>query len=444
MTAQSGIDSVLKEARVFNPPAEFQALANVASIADYERLYREADEDPETFWGKIAEDLHWFRKWDKVLDWDVPWAKWFSGGQINLSYNCLDRHVASWRRNKAALIWEGEPGEVQTLTFQQLLIEVSKFANVLKSLGVEKGDRVAIYMGMTPALPIALLACARIGAPHTVIFGGFSAAALVDRIHDCQASFVITQDGTYRRGAEIKLKPTVDEALSSCPTVKRSVVFQRTKSNVTMVEGRDVWWHEAMTFASSECPAEPLDAEHPLFLLYTSGITGKPKGILHTTGGYAVGTYASAKRVFDLREEDIYWCTADIGWVTGHSYIVYGPHGNPRADASGQRMASEARDEVIAAARLGRRTDQPGSLDVVSRADWTESLSHRGHLGQTETGMIMISPLPGATPTKPGSATRPLPGVAADVVTREGDSVPLGGGGYLVVKKPWPAMLRNI
>jgi len=482
MTTQSGIDSVLKEARVFNPPAEFQAKANVASMADYEGLYREADEDPETFWGKIAEDLHWFRKWDRVLEWETPFAQWFVGAQTNIAYNCLDRHVASWRRNKAALIWEGEPGEVQTLTFQQLLSEVSKFANVLKSLGVEKGDRVAIYMGMTPALPIALLACARIGAPHTVIFGGFSAAALVDRIHDCQASFVITQDGTYRRGSEIKLKPTVDEALSSCPTVKRCVVFQRTKSTVTMVEGRDVWWHEAMAFASSDCPAEPLDSEHPLFLLYTSGTTGKPKGILHTTGGYAVGTYASAKWVFDLREEDIYWCTADIGWVTGHSYIVYGPLLNgtttliyeggpmwPKPDRFWEMIDRHqvsilytAPTAIRALMRLGNEWPQKHAMnslrllgsvgEPINPEAW---MWYREQIGrnrcpivdtwwQTETGMIMISPLPGATPTKPGSATRPLPGVAADVVTREGDSVPLGGGGYLVVKKPWPAMLRNI
>ncbi len=482
MTTQSGIDSVLKEARVFNPPAEFQARANVASIADYERLYREADEDPETFWGEIAEDLHWFKNWDKVLEWKAPFAKWFVGAQTNISYNCLDRHVAGWRRNKAALIWEGEPGDVQTLTFQQLLSEVSKFSNVLKSLGVQKGDRVAIYMGMTPALPIALLACARIGAPHTVIFGGFSATALVDRIHDCQASFVITQDGTYRRGAEIKLKPTVDEALSSCPTVKRCVVFQRTKSNVTMVEGRDVWWHDAMKVASSECPAEPLDAEHPLFLLYTSGTTGKPKGILHTTGGYMVGTYASAKWVFDLREEDIYWCTADIGWVTGHSYIVYGPLLNgtttliyeggpmwPKPDRFWEMIDRHqvsilytAPTAIRALMRLGNEWPQKHAMkslrllgsvgEPINPEAW---MWYREQIGrnrcpivdtwwQTETGMIMISPLPGATPTKPGSATRPLPGVAADVVTREGDSVPLGGGGYLVIKKPWPAMLRNI
>jgi acetyl-CoA synthetase len=482
MTTQSGIDSVLKEARVFNPPSEFQAHANVPSVADYERLYHEADTDPEAFWGKIAGDLHWFKTWDKVLQWDVPFAKWFVGAQTNIAYNCLDRHVASWRRNKAALIWEGEPGEVQTLTFQQLLSEVSKFANVLKSLGVQKGDRVAIYMGMTPALPIALLACARIGAPHTVIFGGFSATALVDRIHDCQAAFVITQDGTYRRGGEIKLKPTVDEALASCPTVKKCVVFQRTKSTVAMMEGRDVWWHEAMAEASNECPAEPLDAEHPLFLLYTSGTTGKPKGILHTTGGYSVGTYASAKWVFDLHEEDIYWCTADIGWVTGHSYIVYGPLLNgtttliyeggptwPKPDRFWEMIDRHqvtilytAPTAIRALMRLGNEWPQKHAMkslrllgsvgEPINPEAW---MWYREQIGrnrcpivdtwwQTETGMIMISPLPGATPTKPGSATRPLPGIAADVVTREGDSVPLGGGGYLVVKKPWPAMLRNI
>ncbi len=482
MTTQSGIDSVLKEARVFNPPSEFQSHANVPSNADYERLYHEADTDPETFWGKIAGDLHWFKTWDKVLQWDVPFAKWFVGAQTNISYNCLDRHVATWRRNKAALIWEGEPGEIQTLTFQQLLSEVSKFSNVLKSLGVQKGDRVAIYMGMTPALPIALLACARIGAPHTVIFGGFSATALVDRIHDCEAAFVITQDGTYRRGGEIKLKPTVDEALASCPTVKKCVVFQRTKSTVAMMAGRDVWWHEAMAEASNECPAEPLDAEHPLFLLYTSGTTGKPKGILHTTGGYSVGTYASAKWVFDLHEEDIYWCTADIGWVTGHSYIVYGPLLNgtttliyeggptwPKPDRFWEMIDRHqvsilytAPTAIRALMRLGNEWPQKHAMkslrllgsvgEPINPEAW---MWYREQIGrnrcpivdtwwQTETGMIMISPLPGATPTKPGSATRPLPGIAADVVTREGDSVPLGGGGYLVVKKPWPAMLRNI
>lgn len=481
-TQSSSIDSVLHETRVFPPAPEFQAKAHVQSAAAYEALYQEADHDPEGFWAKIAEELHWFKKWDRVLEWEAPFAKWFEGGEINITYNCLDRHCQTWRKNKAAIIWEGEPGEVQTFTFQQLLDEVSKFANVLKLLGIQKGDRVAIYMGMTPALSVAVLACARIGAPHTVIFGGFSAMAIADRVHDCGASCVITQDGTYRRGGEIKLKPTVDEALASCPTVKKCIVYQRTKSAVEMKEGRDIWWHEAMAEASNECPAEPLDAEHPLFLLYTSGTTGKPKGILHTTAGYAVGTYATAKWVFDLREEDIYWCTADIGWVTGHSYIVYGPLLNgtttliyeggptyPRADRLWNMIDRHkvtilytAPTAIRALMRLGDEWPQKhpmkslrllGSVgEPINPEAWMWYREQIGHnrcpivdtWWQTETGCIMISPLPGATPTKPGSATKPLPGIAADIVTREGESVPLGGGGYLVIRKPWPSMLRNI
>src|SRR5215470_8942848 len=319
------IDSVLQEQRMFPPPEDFRRAAHIKSEEDYERIYRESVEQPEKFWARVADELHWFKKWDKVLEWKHPWAKWFLGGETNLSYNCIDRHVATARKNKAAIVWESEPGEVRILTYQQLHHEVQKFANVLKSLGVKKGDRVAIYMGMTPELPIAMLACARIGAPHTVIFGGFAAHALVDRIHDSQASLVITQDGSYRRGSEIKLKAVVDEALKACPSVRHSIVYQRTGSPVTMAPGRDVWWHEQMAAASSDCPALPVEAEHPLYLLYTSGTTGKPKGILHTTGGYAVGTYYTSKLVFDLKDEDIYWCTADIGWVTGHSYVIYGP-----------------------------------------------------------------------------------------------------------------------
>src|SRR5439155_1357454 len=306
-------------------PEHFRKQAHIKSLEEYERIYRESVEQPEQFWGRIAEELHWFKKWDNVLEWNCPWAKWFSGGQFNLSYNCLDRHVQTWRKNKAALIWESEPGEVRTLTYQQLHREVQKFANVLKSLGVRKGDRVAIYMGMTPELPIAMLACARIGAPHTVVFGGFSSNALIDRIHDSQAVAVITQDGAYRRGAEVKLFPAVEEALKSCPSVKHVVVYKRTGSAIKLQSGRDHWWHELMAKASDECPAEPLDAEHPLYILYTSGTTGKPKGVVHTTAGYSIGIYITAKWVFDLKEEDTYWCTADIGWVTGHSYIVYGP-----------------------------------------------------------------------------------------------------------------------
>ncbi len=472
---------MLNERRVFPPPEEFRSRARISSEEDYRRMCAEAEADPEKFWGEVASELHWFEPWQKVLDWSAPWVKWFAGGKLNLSYNCLDRHVTGWRRNKAAIIWEGEPGEVETLTYQQLLGEVQKFSNVLKSLGVKTGDRVAIYMGMTPALPIALLACARIGAPHTVIFGGFSANALVDRINDCQATVVVTQDGGWRRGAEIKLKPVVDEALRHCASVKHCVVYKRTGSAVEMVHGRDVWWHEQMELAAPECAAEPLDAEHPLYLLYTSGTTGKPKGILHTTGGYSVGVYATTQWVFDVRDEDTYWCTADIGWVTGHSYIVYGPLQNgatvlmyegaptwPEPDRFWKIVERHqvsimytAPTAIRAFMRLGEqwpRRYEMKSLRLLGSVGepinpeawmWFRENIGRGRCPivdtwwQTETGMILISPLPGVTATKPGSATRPLPGVAADIVTREGESVPEGGG-YLVVRKPWPAMLRTI
>ena len=472
---------MLNERRVFPPPEEFCSRARISSEEDYRRMCAEAEAAPEKFWGEVASELHWFEPWQKVLDWNAPWVKWFVGGKLNLSYNCLDRHMAGWRRNKAAIIWEGEPGEVETLTYQQLLVEVQKFANVLKSLGVKTGDRVAIYMGMTPALPIALLACARIGAPHTVIFGGFSANALVDRINDCQATVVVTQDGGWRRGAEIKLKPVVDEALRHCASIKHCVVYKRTGSAVEMVHGRDVWWHEQMELAAPECPAEPLDAEHPLYLLYTSGTTGKPKGILHTTGGYSVGVYATTQWVFDIRDEDTYWCTADIGWVTGHSYIVYGPLQNgatvlmyegaptwPEPDRFWKIVERHqvsilytAPTAIRAFMRLGEqwpRRYEMKSLRLLGSVGepinpeawmWYRENIGRGRCPivdtwwQTETGMILISPLPGVTATKPGSATRPLPGVAADIVTREGETVPQGGG-YLVVRKPWPAMLRTI
>jgi len=325
MPASTNIDSTLQELRKFEPPDEFRRRAHLKSLEDYERVYRESVEQPEKFWGGIAEELHWFKKWDKVLQWNHPWAKWFVGGQINLSYNCLDRHVQTSRKDKPAIIWESESGDLRTLTYADLHREVQKFANVLKTLGVKKGDRVAIYMGMTPELPIAMLACARIGAPHTVIFGGFAAHALIDRIHDSQATAVITQDGAFRRGTEVKLFPAVEEALKSCPSVKNVVVYRRTGTTINMQSGRDHWWHDVMAKASENCPAEPLDSEHPLYILYTSGTTGKPKGVVHTTAGYSIGTYITTKWVFDLRDEDIYWCTADIGWVTGHSYIVYGP-----------------------------------------------------------------------------------------------------------------------
>jgi acetyl-CoA synthetase len=480
--SSNAIDSVLNEQRVFEPSDVFRRASQIKSRAEYERLYKEAKDDPEGFWARIAQELHWFKPWDRVLEWKLPFAKWFLGGELNISYNCLDRHVATWRKNKAAIQWEGEPGDSRTLTYQQLLRDVSRCANVLKSLGVKKGDRVAIYMGMVPELPIAMLACARIGAAHTVVFGGFSAQALIDRINDCGASAVITQDGAFRRGTEVKLKEAVDQALPHCATVKNVMVYRRTGSNVTMQAGRDHWWHELMETASDDCPAEPLDAEHPLYLLYTSGTTGKPKGILHTTGGYAVGSYITAKWIFDLRDEDTFWCSADIGWVTGHTYVVYGMLQNgasvviyeggptwPEPDRFWRIIQKykvsifyTAPTSIRAFMRLGEqwpRKHDLSSLRLLGSVGepinpeawmWYREVIGGGRCPivdtwwQTETGAAMISPLPGAIATKPGSATLPLPGVIADVVTREGVSVPPGAGGFLVIKQPWPSMLRTI
>ncbi|HVG19505.1 MAG TPA: acetate--CoA ligase [Blastocatellia bacterium] len=480
--SQPNIDSILKENRVFEPPDQFREQAHVKGLEEYERIFSDAERDPDKFWAQIAGELHWFRPWDDVLEWDPPWAKWFVGGKTNISYNCLDRHASTWRKNKAAFIWEGEPGEVRTLTYLQLLTEVRKFANVLKSLGVGKGDTVAIYMGMTPELPIAMLACARIGAAHSVIFGGFSANALIDRINDAECKAVITQDGSYRRGSEIPLKATVDEALPSCPTVKSVVVYKRTGSGINMRQGRDHWWQDLMASASDQCEAEPLDSEHPLYILYTSGSTGKPKGVVHTTGGYSVATYITARWVFDLKEDDIYWCTADIGWVTGHSYIVYGPLQNgatvvmyegapnhPEPDRFWRIIERHkvsvfytAPTAIRAFMKWGEqypRRYEMSSLRLLGTVGepinpeawmWYREAIGRGRCPivdtwwQTETGAIMIAPLPGAIATKPGSATRPLPGIIADVVTRSGEPVPPGSGGYLVIKRPWPSMLRTI
>jgi acetyl-CoA synthetase len=480
--AQVDIESVLKEDRVFEPPKDFSAKAQIKNLQDYETLYKQALDDPEGFWASMAKELDWFTPWEKVLEWNPPFAKWFVGGRTNIAHNCLDRHLTTARKNKAAIIWEGEPGDERILTYQALHREVCKFANVLKQIGVHTGDRVAIYMPMVPELPIAMLACARIGATHSVVFGGFSAEALRDRINDAQAKVVVTADGGYRRGGEIPLKKAVDDAIQQTPSIEHVIVYRRTGSQVHMEPGRDHWWHELMANASEECPAEALDAEHPLYILYTSGTTGRPKGIVHTTGGYMLGTYLTAKYVFDLKEEDTYWCTADIGWVTGHSYIVYGPLANGATS-----LMYEGAPNWPEWDRFWRIVDKyqvnvfytaPTAIRAFIRAgeQWPRkhkltSLRLLGTVGepinpeawmwyhrvigkercpivdtwwQTETGMIMITPLPGATPTKPGSATRPFPGIVADVVSRDGQSVPPNAGGYLVITRPWPAMLRTI
>jgi acetyl-CoA synthetase len=485
-TTDPNLDSILRENRVFPPPKEFAAKAHVGSLAAYEELYARSVADPEVFWAEIAKQLHWFRPWTKVLEWpgspQEPWAKWFVGGKTNLSYNCIDRHANNGKRDKTAILWEGEPGEVRRLTYGELLREVSRFANALKSLGVKKGDRVAIYMGMTPELAVALLACARIGAVHSVIFGGFAAHAIVDRVNDSDCVAVITQDTSYRRGGEVKLKATVDEALVQCPSVKNVVVYKRSGSAVTMVPGRDHWWHELVAKASEDCPAEEMDSEDPLYILYTSGTTGKPKGLVHTTGGYSVQTYLSSKLVFDLKDEDVYWCSADIGWVTGHSYVVYGILQNgvttlmyegapnfpmwdrfwkiiddhkvtvfytaPTAIRAFIKNGDEfVKKHSLASLRLLGTVGEPINPEAWM---WYRDVIGKGRCPivdtwwQTETGAIMITPLPGAIPGKPGSATRPFPGIVPEIVTKEGEPVPAGKGGLLVIRKPWPSMARTI
>ena len=477
--SSQNIDALLTEDRRFPPPPAFQEQANINDP----NVYEEAARDPEGFWARFAEELHWFKKWDKVLEWDPPYAKWFLGGKINVSYNCLDRHVATARRNKAALVWEGEPGDRQVYTYWDLYREVCKFANALKSLGVKKGDRVTIYLPMVPELPIAMLACARLGAPHSVVFGGFSSESLRDRINDSEAKVLITADGGYRRGRVVPLKENADEAVKGAPTTEKVIVVRRTgTADDLMNPDTDIWWHDLMEGQSQVCPAEPLDSEDILYLLYTSGTTGKPKGIVHTTAGYLLGTYATTKWIFDLKEDDVYWCTADIGWVTGHSYIVYGPLSNgatsimyegtpdhpdrdrfwdivekygvtvfytaPTAIRTFMRWGTEypAKHELSSLRLLGS-VGEP-----INPEAWMWYWEHIGRSNcpvvdtwwQTETGMILISPLPGLTTLKPGSATRPFPGIDAEVVDEAGNAVDLGQGGYLVLKKPWPAMLRNI
>jgi len=479
------IESLLKETRVFKPSKEFAKQANW-SKKEVRELRKKAKKDPLEFWEKMArENVHWFKPWKKALDWKPPFAKWFVGGKTNVSYNCLDRHLEgenAWRRNKAAILWEGEPGDQRVLTYAQLHREVCKFANVLKELGVKKGDRVALYMPMVPELAIAMLACTRIGAPHSIVFGGFSAESLRDRIEDAGAKVVVTADGGYRRGSPLPLKPAVDEAVAGNESVKHVVVVRRCGNDVDWSDGRDHWWHELMADASADCPAAKLDAEHPLFILYTSGTTGKPKGILHTTGGYLTQVTTTAKAVFDLKDEDVYWCTADIGWVTGHSYVVYGILSNgattlmyegapttPGPDRfwdvierHGVTIFYTAPTAIRTFIRLG--DEHPKRRDL-------SSLRLLGTVGepinpeawiwyheviggkrcpivdtwwQTETGGMMITPIPGETPTKPGSATRPFPGISAEVVDDAGKKVKPPDGGFLALTKPWPGMLRGI
>jgi acetyl-CoA synthetase len=479
----SSISSVLQEHRVFPPPTDFSSRAYVKSLEELRALQEKAAADPVRFWEEQAGALSWFKKWDVALQWRYPFAEWFVGGTINASFNALDRHLSSWRRNKAALIWEGEPGEQRTLTYQTLHGEVSRFANVLKSLNVRKGDVVAIYMGMTPESVIAMLACARIGATHNVVFGGFSAEALRDRINDSKAVCVVTQDGAFRRGVFTPLKPAVDAALQQTPTVQNVVVFKRyADSDVAMEIGRDHWWHERMQAVPNVCPPEELDSEHPLFILYTSGSTGKPKGIKHTTGGYLTQVAYTYKMVFDIRDEDIYFCTADIGWITGHSYVAYGPlmHGATVFMYEGvpTHPAPNRFWDMIERHRISIFYTAPTAIRAFMKAGESHILKHDlsslrllGTVGepinpeawmwyhtyignkrcpivdtwwQTETGAIMISPIPGATPTKPGTATTPLPGVLADVVRKDGTPCQANEGGYLVVKHPWPSMLRTV
>ncbi|MEB3212082.1 MAG: acetate--CoA ligase [Leptolyngbyaceae bacterium] len=482
---QPTIESILHENRVFAPPSEFSQRAHIKSFADYQQLYDKAKADPAAFWAELAEqELDWFEKWDTVLDWQPPDAKWFVGGKLNITYNCIDRHLKTGRRNKAAIIWEGEPGDSRTITYAQLHREVCQAANMLKGLGVQKGDVVGIYMPMIPEAAIAMLACARIGAPHTVVFGGFSAEALRDRLVDGKAKVVITADGGFRKDKSIPLKVQVDQALenNAAPTVEHVLVVERTKDSIEMVSGRDHWWHELQAQASADCPPEPMDSEDMLFILYTSGSTGKPKGVVHTTGGYNLYTHMTTKWIFDLQEDDVYWCTADVGWITGHSYIVYGPlsngatslmyEGAPRpsnpgclwdvVEKYGVNIFYTAPTAIRALIKMGDHLPKARDLsslrllgtvgEPINPEAWM--WYHRVIGGercpivdtwwQTETGGIMITPLPGATSTKPGSATFPFPGILADIVDLDGNPVGENEGGYLVVKHPWPSMLRTV
>ncbi len=471
------IDSLLSETRKFKPSVSFQKSAWVKSSS----IYKTAGKNSQKFWESFARELAWFKPWKKTLEWNPPYAKWFIGGKINVSFNCVDRWAQSNARNKAAIIWEGEPGDERTLTYWDLYREVSKFANALKSLGVRKGDRVAIYMPLVPEAAIAMLACTRIGAVHSVVFGGFSAEALRDRINDAEAKVLITADGGWRRGGVIPLKKFADEALKATPSIKHVVILKRTGTEIHVQEGRDHWWHRLMQDAKSDCKPEAMDSEDMLFTLYTSGTTGKPKGIVHTTGGYLTGTYATTKWVFDLKPEDVYWCTADVGWITGHSYLVYGPlangatvvmyEGSPDWPEKERfwRIIEKYGVTIFYTAPTAIRTFMKWGTEFPERCNlsslrllgsvgepinpeawmWYHKYIGRGKCPivdtwwQTETGAIMITPLAGVTTLRPGSASRPFPGVEAKVMNEAGEEVKIGGG-YLALTKPWPSMLRGI
>jgi len=489
MAESTGIESTLQEHRVFPPAANFSARAHIKSRAQYDALYRESIDSPDTFWTRIASELHWFKQWDKVLDWQLPFAKWFVGGKMNVSYNCLEHQIDQGRGDKTAILFEGEPVdragqpcEVRRITFSQLKDDVCRFANGLKKLGVKRGDRVTIYMPMVPEAAVAMLACARLGAPHSVIFGGFSSQAIADRVEDAKSTIIITADGGFRRGSVVPLKGNVDEAMKKTALIERVVVLKRTGQDIGWNADRDIWWSDVIAGQSTDAPAEHMDADDQLFVLYTSGSTGKPKGIVHASGGYNVGTYITSKYVFDLQDEDVYWCTADVGWITGHSYVVYGPlsngattlmyEGAPNFPDFSRFWSIIERHKVSvfytaptairAFMRAGRELVDKHSLsslrllgtvgEPINPEAWMWYRDVIGHQKcpivdtwwQTETGAIMITPLPGVTPCKPGTATLPFFGIDAAIVDKSGKELPLGQGGLLVVRNPWPSMLRGI
>ena len=482
-TADSpGISNLMKEDRVFPPPPEFAANAHIKSMDEYRAMYARSLNDPDGFWGEAASEFHWFKKWDRVVDWNLPDAKWFVGGETNICYNCLDLQIQRGRGDHTAILFEGEPGDIRAISFKELLGEVCRFANGLKSIGVKKGDRVTLYMPMIPELAVAMLACARIGAPHSVIFGGFSAQAIADRVEDADSHVIITADHGWRRGKTVPLKNNVDDACTKTDLVKTVVVFQRTGQTITMQTGRDVWWHDIIDGVSDSCPAEPLGSEHMLYLLYTSGSTGKPKGIHHTTGGYMVYTHMTAKYIFDLKPDDIYWCTADIGWVTGHSYVIYGILSNGVTtlmyEGAPNHPGWDRFWDIVERHKVTKFYTAPTALraflrqgdEHVTKHDLS-SLKLLGTVGepinpeawmwyhkvvggqrcpivdtwwQTETGGVLITPLPGVTPTKPGSATLPFFGIDPAIMDNKGNVQDANVGGLLVIRKPWPAMLRGI